>query len=257
HFLKKIKRELGISEKVELTPHTLRRAFATYHAENGLSLPILSKMLGHASVRTTALYWQNIYQEPDSEIGPILAGKNWLENRKPPECPPITENFPELLKTPKPIFIDQKPIIPNKNPAGEDNYLSVSKKVKKTPQISVSEISPARQEKFLLDNPSKKSDQLKNNQLLTITANNEEKSTKKEPVLLIKIKLLEEQLKQTEIERDNLKQLLQQEKQRADNYQQQLKTIAKTLYQLQKASYYQQLEKEKSEFRVQIIQPPP
>ena len=61
---------------MELTPHTLRHAFATYHAESGLSLPILAKMLGHVSVRTTALYWQNIHQEPDNEVGPILAGKN-------------------------------------------------------------------------------------------------------------------------------------------------------------------------------------
>ena len=56
HFLRKIKRELSISQNTELTPHTLRRAFATYHAEHGLPLPLLSKMLGHTSVRTTALY---------------------------------------------------------------------------------------------------------------------------------------------------------------------------------------------------------
>ncbi|CAG8587794.1 11706_t:CDS:2 [Ambispora gerdemannii] len=48
--------ELGISEKVELSPHTLRRAFTTYHAENGLPLPLLQKLLGHSSIRTTALY---------------------------------------------------------------------------------------------------------------------------------------------------------------------------------------------------------
>jgi len=47
---------LSIGANFKLTPHTLRHAFATYHAESGLSLPILSKMLGHASIRTTALY---------------------------------------------------------------------------------------------------------------------------------------------------------------------------------------------------------
>jgi len=56
HFLKKVKRELNIAKEIELSPHTLRHSFATYHAESGLSLPILSKMLGHASVRTTSLY---------------------------------------------------------------------------------------------------------------------------------------------------------------------------------------------------------
>lgn len=77
HFLKRIKRELGISKNVELTPHTLRRAFATYHAENGLSLPLLSKLLGHKSIRTTALYWINIYNEDDddNDTNDILTGK--------------------------------------------------------------------------------------------------------------------------------------------------------------------------------------
>lgn len=56
HFLKKIKQETNISPKTELTPHNLRRAFATYHAENGMPLPVLQKLLGHSSIRTTALY---------------------------------------------------------------------------------------------------------------------------------------------------------------------------------------------------------
>ena len=74
-FLRKIKRELGISKEIELSPHTLRHAFATYQAESGIPLPILQKLLGHSSIRTTALYWKNIYQEPDNEVGPILVGK--------------------------------------------------------------------------------------------------------------------------------------------------------------------------------------
>ena len=69
------------------------------------------------------------------------------------------------------------------------------------------------------------------------------------------------QLKQTSAERDNLKQLVQQERQRADNYQQQLTVIVKSLYQWKKnkvlsetkINYYQQLEKEQE---AQIEQPP-
>ena len=86
-------------------------------------------------------------------------------------------------------------------------------------------------EKFPLNPVSKNSDQLKITQSLALTANQEQKPTKKEAILLQKIKLLESQLKQTTTERDNLKQLLHQEKQRADNYQHQLKVIVRTLKQ--------------------------
>lgn len=59
HFLQKTKKELGIPTNIELTPHTLRRFFATYQANSGMPLPVLQKVLGHSSVRTTALYWKN------------------------------------------------------------------------------------------------------------------------------------------------------------------------------------------------------
>jgi len=66
---------LNISKNIELTPHALRRAFATYHAENGLPLPLLQKLLGHSSIRTTALYWLNIYNDNGDDTDDILAGK--------------------------------------------------------------------------------------------------------------------------------------------------------------------------------------
>jgi hypothetical protein len=93
---------------------------------------------------------------------------------------------------------------------------------------------------------------LKTNQPLTINANKEQKPAEKELILLQKIKHLEEQLKQTTTERDNLKiekakaeQLAQSEgqrfaetlnkvefeKQRSDQLEIKLKTAAKLLYQ--------------------------
>jgi integrase/recombinase XerD len=42
--------------KVELTPHTLRRCFATNNALGGMPLAILQKYLGHSKISTTALY---------------------------------------------------------------------------------------------------------------------------------------------------------------------------------------------------------
>ncbi|CAH1761584.1 16482_t:CDS:2 [Entrophospora sp. SA101] len=83
---KKIKRELNIPPDTELTPHTLRRAFATYQAEAGLPLPLLSKLLGA-----------------------ILAGKNWLEKPKKPQPEPKQikinlEKLSEPLTPDLPLF---------------------------------------------------------------------------------------------------------------------------------------------------------
>ena len=55
-FLEKVKKEMNFSTKIELTPHTLRKCFATYQAISGMPLPILQKVLGHSKISTTALY---------------------------------------------------------------------------------------------------------------------------------------------------------------------------------------------------------
>ncbi|KLL02758.1 MAG: tyrosine recombinase XerD [Mycoplasmataceae bacterium CE_OT135] len=110
HFLKKIKREANLSANVEFTPHTLRRSFATYHAEAGLPLPLLQKLLGHKSIRTTALYWRNIYNEDGDDTSDILTGKNWLEKPKKPPLEPVTpikvklDGPPKLLTPNLPLF---------------------------------------------------------------------------------------------------------------------------------------------------------
>src|SRR6185436_15512501 len=144
-----------------------------------------------------------------------------------------------MSKNPKSIFIEQNPVISHshKNPTHEDNSLSVPKTFKKTPQISINEISTKEPEKILLNYPDKKSDQLKTSQPLTITDNNRDNSAKKEAILVAKIKQLESQLIQTTTERDNLKiekekaeVLAQKEKQRADQLETKLKTVAQILY---------------------------
>jgi hypothetical protein len=234
-----------------------------------MPLPLLQKLLGHSSIRTTALYWRNIYQELNDDLGNILTGKNWLENKEKKLPEPTTENFPQAPKGPEPLFIDQKPVIPKEKPAQQDNSLLNSGEQEKKPVITnyqpksaISKV-PSKLERNKVPVKQKLSLNITNKrkeiseQLPPITSKSE-----KEQILLAKIRNLEEKLKQTQTENENLKidkesykmssqkaeAIAKQEKQRADNYRQQLKTIAKTLYQ------YQQLEQEQ---KAQVEQLPP
>ena len=83
-FLRRVRKELKISLEIELSPHTLRRCWTTYYANQGVPLPVLQKALGHSSVRTTALYWklQNNSTEGKSEkeVSQVVI-REWLERR--------------------------------------------------------------------------------------------------------------------------------------------------------------------------------
>lgn len=41
------------ADKVQVTFHTLRHTFATRAIEQGMKIPVLSKILGHADISTT------------------------------------------------------------------------------------------------------------------------------------------------------------------------------------------------------------
>jgi len=47
---------MSLPTNIELSPHTLRRCFATHQAISGMPLPVLQKVLGHSKISTTALY---------------------------------------------------------------------------------------------------------------------------------------------------------------------------------------------------------
>ncbi|CAG8755404.1 9380_t:CDS:2, partial [Ambispora leptoticha] len=187
HFLRKIKRELNLSAETELSPHTLRRAFATYHAESGMPLPLLQKLLGHSSIRTTALYWRNIYRGDDdnNDTADILT----------------VDTFPEMLQVPKPIFIANEPAIPTQKPIQQDNspppIFTEPKCAKIDYQLKpvINQIKPKPPRKTFLN--SKTTPQPEINQPLPLT-------TQKEQILLQEIKQLREQLKQTQAENNNL-----------------------------------------------------
>jgi site-specific recombinase XerD len=65
-FLGKVKEEMNLPNNIELSPHTLRRCFATYQAISGMPLPVLQKVLGHSKVSTTALYVR------DGDLGDLV-----------------------------------------------------------------------------------------------------------------------------------------------------------------------------------------
>jgi len=200
HFLKKIKREININEGMELTPHTLRRAFATHHAEAGMPLPLLQKFLGHSSIRTTALYWRNIYGDDDPSD--ILAGKKWLEESKKPRPsePSIKDNFLQLPKNPDSDILKVKPVINDKKPLIELPFIKTETKPLITnyqSQKIISEISPKTSEKLL-------SDTFANKQPKRLLINNN-RNKDKEQFLLTRIKQLEKQLTQVQAKNNHLK----------------------------------------------------
>ena len=60
----------------QITPHTLRRSFATNMLENGVSLDILQKALGHSSVVTTQRYAKTSNKSMDESL--LAMSQNFL-----------------------------------------------------------------------------------------------------------------------------------------------------------------------------------
>jgi integrase len=87
---------LNISKNIELTPHILRRCFATYQAISGMPLPVLQQVLGHSSIRTTALYWKSTQESKEKFIS-----DKWLTGKLPQEPEKTIEIKPkELINIP-------------------------------------------------------------------------------------------------------------------------------------------------------------
>jgi integrase/recombinase XerD len=66
HMIEQQARLAGLS--VRLTPHTIRRSFATHLLQNGVSLRHIQALLGHRSLETTAIYLRLDAQEVRREV---------------------------------------------------------------------------------------------------------------------------------------------------------------------------------------------
>jgi integrase/recombinase XerD len=67
-IMKAVARESGVTS--EVTPHTLRHSFAAHKLSDGLALPKLRELLGHANISTTQIYTQ---LKPEAAPRPLIA----------------------------------------------------------------------------------------------------------------------------------------------------------------------------------------
>ncbi|CAI2180989.1 6694_t:CDS:2 [Funneliformis geosporum] len=259
HFLRKIKREVNLSANIELTPHTLRRSFATYHAESGLLLPLLSKLLGHSSVRTTALYWVNIHPDDiftankHANLRPQLTTKNQK----------IAELAGELaqLTTEKEILQSDLASLNEQNAALRQELSVLSQqKAQETSQweqiqqnlTEVNQTINHLEQKLTATEYNLNQAQQTNNRLC------QQLQTERETNANLTAKL--NSYEQNHINLLNAYQIALKDKELAQKQLNQLletiKTAAKQFHQWSKVNYYQQLEKQ-NELKAQILQPNP
>jgi len=53
--------------------HTLRHSFATHLLENGTSIRVVQKLMGHANVKTTEIYTHVMNSDIDKVVSPLDA----------------------------------------------------------------------------------------------------------------------------------------------------------------------------------------
>lgn len=64
NYLRRMRSELGMTKKI--TSHVARHTFATWALSNGVSIEIVSKMLGHTNITTTQIYAKVLAKDVDA-----------------------------------------------------------------------------------------------------------------------------------------------------------------------------------------------
>jgi len=80
-IIRKAIKKVGINKRI--TPHTLRHCFATHLLEQGVSLQVIQQLLGHSSIKTTAIYTHVTSSMMDRVISPfdVPTSTNKSENK--------------------------------------------------------------------------------------------------------------------------------------------------------------------------------
>ncbi len=274
-------------------------------------MPLLQKLLGHSSIRTTALYWLNIYNDNGDDTDDILAGKVWLEKPrwklKPESAAPVNlnlERLPELI-TLNLLVSESRPDYSNKihqleqklNQIQQEknkkiNELTREKEVLQNDLTELSEqntilhqkksqiatetkqiidqleqkLTDEQEKRLTAENNLVQEKQISHNLRQQLQAEKQNNQILQETNANLMQKLSQQEQNHASLQntyqitlkdKQKAEALAQKEKQKADNYEAQLKSIAKSFYQWQKINCYQQLEKEQGKFQAQIVQPPP
>jgi integrase len=99
NIIAKLSQRSGLAKRV--TPHRLRHSFATHLLEAGINIRVIQALLGHGSLRTTALY---THVSPEG----VLATTSPFDSlEEPHDAAPADPPPPSPLDLPEPLTSEE------------------------------------------------------------------------------------------------------------------------------------------------------